>query len=228
MTSARKTTAIILKRIDFGEADRIVTALTPQGKISLLVKAARRQRSKLASGIELLSENEIGYIEGRGELMTLISSRVIKQWTNLLSDYDRLQMAYELLKNIQRMTDRHTGEEFYETLRTALSALDEPGNSLTLVETWFLLQCLAIGGHKPNLATDQHGSKLDADKRYELDYEHGTLLPVDTGGLDAEHIKLWRVSISNPLDIVLGIRGASEVSIKSSATLKRFVQYQYK
>ena len=74
----KKTIAIVLKRIDYGEADRIVTVLTPDaGKLSLMAKGARRVKSKLAGGIELLSTSEINYIAGKGSLDTLVSSRLI-------------------------------------------------------------------------------------------------------------------------------------------------------
>lgn len=45
-----KTTGIVIARVSYGEADRIVTMLTPDhGKISLMVKGARRAK-KSASG----------------------------------------------------------------------------------------------------------------------------------------------------------------------------------
>ena len=224
----RKTTAIILKRTDFGEADRIITALTPNGKISLLARGVRKQQSKLASGIELLSENELSYIEGKGELMTLISSRSIRQWPRLLSDYDRLQVAYKILRHIQRITERHGGEEFYEVLKTALSTLDVPDNPAPLVETWFSLRCLALSGHEPNLKIDQAGEPLIPDAKYKLDPAQGTLSPTRSGGLGQEQIKLWRLCLAKPLDFVLGVKGAGEAAESSPRMLERFISYQYK
>lgn len=45
------TDAIILTRTDYGEADRIITLLTPgHGKLRLIAKGVRRIRSKLAGG----------------------------------------------------------------------------------------------------------------------------------------------------------------------------------
>ena len=63
------TQAIILKRINFGEADRILTAITPEyGKISILAKGVRRSKSKLAGGLELFSVTDIGFINGKSNL----------------------------------------------------------------------------------------------------------------------------------------------------------------
>jgi DNA repair protein RecO (recombination protein O) len=69
-----QTRGIILSRTDFGEADRILTVLTPQqGKLRLMAKGVRKIKSKLAGGIELFSVSDITYIRGKGELGTLIS-----------------------------------------------------------------------------------------------------------------------------------------------------------
>ena len=70
------TQAIVLKRSNYREADRILRVITPdRGKISLIAKAVRKPKSKLAGGIELFSVNEISYIEGKSDLSTLVSSR---------------------------------------------------------------------------------------------------------------------------------------------------------
>ena len=67
MKPTTTTSAIILKRVDYGEADRILTLLTPDhGKLSLMAKGVRKIKSKLAGGIELFSISTITFAEGRG------------------------------------------------------------------------------------------------------------------------------------------------------------------
>ncbi|MCA9330182.1 DNA repair protein RecO, partial [Candidatus Saccharibacteria bacterium] len=57
------TVGIVLARINYGEADRIVTILTPDhGKIRLLARGVRKIKSRLAGGIELFSINDLTYI----------------------------------------------------------------------------------------------------------------------------------------------------------------------
>jgi len=48
-----KTKAIVLRRTNYGEADRIIQFITPVGKISAIAKGVRREKSRLAGGIEL-------------------------------------------------------------------------------------------------------------------------------------------------------------------------------
>ena len=57
--SRKKTLTIVLRRTDFGEADRILTLLTPEGKKTAIARGVRKPKSKLAGGIELFSLNEV-------------------------------------------------------------------------------------------------------------------------------------------------------------------------
>ncbi|MEJ0073760.1 MAG: DNA repair protein RecO [Candidatus Saccharibacteria bacterium] len=84
------TTGIVLTRVDYGEADRIITLITPdQGKLRLMAKGVRRIKSKLAGGIELFSVSNITFIRGRGDIGTLVSSRVLTHYGRIVSDLDR-------------------------------------------------------------------------------------------------------------------------------------------
>src|SRR5437588_12010003 len=60
------TEAIILKRSDLGEADRILTLFTPyKGKFHAIAKGIRRPISKKAGHIELLSHCQLHVAVGR-------------------------------------------------------------------------------------------------------------------------------------------------------------------
>ncbi|HEX2615498.1 MAG TPA: DNA repair protein RecO, partial [Nitrososphaera sp.] len=51
-----RSDALVISRTNFGEADRILTFLTPNhGKVRGIAKGVRKPKSKLAGGIELFS-----------------------------------------------------------------------------------------------------------------------------------------------------------------------------
>ena len=52
--SRKKTLAIVLRRTDFGEADRIVNLLTPNGKQVAIARGVRKPKSKLAGGNDFI------------------------------------------------------------------------------------------------------------------------------------------------------------------------------
>ncbi len=190
----KKTTAIVLKRIDYGEADRIVTVLTPDaGKLSLMAKGARRVKSKLAGGIELLSTSEINYIAGKGSLDTLVSSRLIRHYGLIVQNIDRTMLAYELIKLLDKVTEDQPETAYYELLEQTFFVLDDQNVSVDFIRVWFSAQLLRLAGHTPNLQTETTGAKLSAEKRYEFDYDATAFLTRDDGMFGVNEIKFLRL-----------------------------------
>ena len=191
----QNTLAVVLKRIEYGEADRIVTVLTPDfGKVHLMVKGARRQKSKLAEGIELLSVSEITFIVGKGELRQLVSGRLIKHYASIVRDIDKTMYAYEVLKLINRTTEDEADSEYYDLLVTTLEALNNDDIDLNLVRVWFSLHLLQLAGHSPNLTTDNNGKKLEPGNSY--GFEISDMQFQGNGSYSTNHIKLLRLCIS--------------------------------
>ena len=192
------TQGIILTRRDYGEADRIITLLTPeQGKLSMLAKGVRRPKSKMAGGIELFSVSDITYIKGRGELHTLISARLNKYYDHIVHDIDRVQTGYELIKILHKATEDQPEAEYFELLKTAFAALDNIDIDLDVVRLWFLAQLLRYDGHEPNLLTDTEGNKLSADKTYNFDFDAMTFQGDPHGSFTPDHIKTLRILFSD-------------------------------
>lgn len=193
------TTAIVLSRTDFGEADRIITVLTPDnGKVRLMAKGVRKVKSKLAGGIELFGTNQITFTPGRGEIGTLISSRLEKHYGNIIKDIDRTMFGYELLKTINRATEDAVGGEYFELLRDALEALDDHSVPLEHIQLWLHMQLLRLAGHSPNLKTDKRGEKLSEEAAYTFNLEDMTFAVQQQGRYLAGHIKLLRLAIDLP------------------------------
>ena len=115
-----KTLAIVLRRTDFGEADRIVTLLTSEGKISAIAKGSRRQKSKLAGGIEFFAVNEIVLAGGRGNIKTVTSARMKTFFGNILKDFDRTDFAYQAIKTISNYAENVDNPDFYKILKSDL------------------------------------------------------------------------------------------------------------
>lgn len=192
------TTGIILTRTDYGEADRILTILTPDhGKLRLMAKGVRRVKSKLAGGIELFSVSTITFVRGRGEIGTLVSTRLVKHFGHIVHDLDRTMLGYELIKQLNTITEDEPGPEYFDLLRQTFEALDDDAISLNLVRFWFATQLLRLTGHTPNLQTDATGQKLLADKLYGFDFDRMCLISMpDHGRLTTDHIKFLRLSFA--------------------------------
>jgi DNA repair protein RecO (recombination protein O) len=191
------TSGIILSRTDYGEADRILTVLTPDyGKLGLMAKGVRREKSKLAGGIELFSISHISFIRGRGEISTLVSTRLDQHYPNIIKDITRTMLGYELIKLLNKNTEDQPEASYYQLLAASFAALDDVSIPLAITKLWFLAQLLALAGHAPNLATDASGQKLAASASYTFDHEAMAFSPAASGNFTANHIKFLRLGFS--------------------------------
>jgi len=214
------TTGIILTRTNFGEADRIITVLTPdQGKLRLMARGVRKITSKLAGGIELFSVSDITFIRGRGEIGTLISSRLRTYYDQIVKDLDRVQLGYELIKVMNKATEDEPESDYFDLLAQGLAALNDPSINLDLIRVWFQAQLLRLGGHTPNLRTDATGQKLSVDQNYRFDLESMTFMPSGVGDFDTKAIKFLRLLFSGNRPSTLSRVDHSSSLAKNSSLL---------
>lgn len=199
------TKAIVLTRTNYGEADRIITMLTPDfGKLRLIAKGVRRIKSKLAGGIELFSESDITFIRGKGEIGTLISARLSANYGNIVKDINRTMLGYDLIKQINKTTEDECESAYFELLCAAYAALNDDSLSNQLIELWFSANLLILGGMTPNLATSADGSKLAQDKTYNFDRDAMAFEPSASGQFSVNEIKFMRLVFAgnSPLQLV--------------------------
>ena len=191
------TRGIVLARTDFGEADRILTILTPdQGKIRAIAKGVRKVKSKLAGGIELFSVSHISFIHGKSDIYTLTSTRLDKHYGHIVKNLDRTMFAYEVLKTINRNTEDNADPEYFDLLNVTLQALDDQNIEQAIIQFWLNLQLLKLAGHEPNLQSDTDGRKLAADARYNFDIAKMTFVNSPNGSYNQQHIKLLRLGLA--------------------------------
>lgn len=218
------TPAIILRRTNYGEADRIVSFLTPLGKISAIVKGVRRAKSKLAGGIELFSVSTITFMETKGNLARIISTRLEEHYSDIVGDLQRMMVGYEMMKLMDKIIEDEAERDYFDLLKAGLSSLNSSGLPLLIVESWFNLRLLKLQGHEPNLKTDSTNQKLQADKLYEFNIDDMCFQAVTTGSFRAEHIKLMRLMLSEPLGVIGQINGVEELAGPLKVLTRRLVE----
>ncbi|MFI5270745.1 MAG: DNA repair protein RecO [Candidatus Saccharimonadales bacterium] len=189
-----RTKAIVLHRTNYSEADRIVTFLTQdRGKIRVIAKGVRLLKSKLAGGIELFSITEIGYIQGRGQLGTLTSARLIRYYDSIVKDINRVQLGYEVIKQLDRAVEDQPEPEYFDLLDEAFKSLNNNKIAIDLIRIWFQAQLLRLSGHTPNLKTDESGDPLDETKSYDFNYDIVGFEQREGGTYSSSDIKFLRL-----------------------------------
>lgn len=205
------TRAIVLRRTNYGEADRILHLLTPEGRRSVMARGVRKEKSKLAGGIELFAVTDVVLGEGKGELGILTSARLVHFYRHIIEDYDRLQFGYFVIQQITRASENVDEPEWFDMTADIFMALDAVTIPLALTQTWFYLRHAQLLGHQLNLNIDTNGERLTADRAYRYDVGEQGLRELPRGELTAEHIKLLRLIATRPLKVLAQIGGVDDI-----------------
>lgn len=120
------TEALILKRMDYGEADRILTLFTPRlGKLRAIAKGSRRTTSRLAGHIELFTRSQLQLAAGR-DLEIVTQGEGKERFPHLRGELWHATTAYYLAELIDKFTEEEGDHaSLYTLLVETLRRLDE-------------------------------------------------------------------------------------------------------
>jgi DNA repair protein RecO (recombination protein O) len=120
-----KTEALVIRHTNFGEADRILTVVTPQhGKIRLIAKGARKITSKMASAVDLLTRGQFVLATGR-ELDVVTQAVVHERFDHVRDSLWHATAGYTVAEALERsLEDRQPHEAIYVLARDTLRRLD--------------------------------------------------------------------------------------------------------
>lgn len=209
--SVERTRGIVLRRTNYGEADRIVRLITPLGQRSVMAKGARREKSKLAGGIELFGISDVVITQGRGDLGILTSVRLVHFYRHILEDYDRLQFGYEAINLVAKASENIDEPEWYGVLSEVYMALDVLTVPLDLIRTWFYIHYAELTGYELNLTHDVAGNSLSAAKNYMYDSSEKGFRLAEQGDITADHIKYLRILASKSIQTAVQVGGAEAI-----------------
>lgn len=90
---------LVLKRINYGEADRIVTILTKEyGKIGCLAKGVRKITSTKKGALEPGDRAHLFFSKGKGDLPLLTQA-------TLITDHAKAKSSLRLLRNLSQVLE---------------------------------------------------------------------------------------------------------------------------
>jgi DNA repair protein RecO (recombination protein O) len=143
--------AIVLRTVDFGEADRILVLFSRHfGKIAVVAKGIRRATSRMAGHAEPLTHATYQLARGR-ELDVLTGAEARALYPALREDLVRIAAGWYVAELTDRFTvERAPAAPLFDLLETALRHLDA-GHTPALVCRWFDLHLLDRSGFRPEL-----------------------------------------------------------------------------
>lgn len=152
--STEKTSAIVIRQVDFSESSRIVTFFSKDfGKLSALAKGAKRLRGPFDAALDLLSEGRIVFIrKSAGTLHLLTEARLERRFRPETAELSRLYGGYyiaDLLNGLTEDFDPHP--LLYDLTVQSLQALCSPVASPPFSIVQFEILLLREIGLLPNL-----------------------------------------------------------------------------
>lgn len=146
-----KTEAIVLRRRDLGEADKILALYTPYlGKLSAVARGVRKPTSRLGGHVELLTHSMMMLAQGR-TLDVVTQSQTIHSFPGLRSSLERASYAFYVAELVDRFTEeRIENQPLFRLLLNLLTHLEETRNP-DLALRHFELHLLELVGYRPEL-----------------------------------------------------------------------------
>jgi DNA repair protein RecO (recombination protein O) len=147
-----RTPAVILKRMDLGEADRIVTFFSREvGKIRAVAKGVRRTTSRAAGHLEPFTLSDVMFAVGR-ELDVVSQADTLESFRGIREDLVLTTHAYYLAEVVDLLTeDRLENRGVFEALVDGLRDLSTANADARLVLVIFHLRLLEALGYRPEL-----------------------------------------------------------------------------
>jgi DNA repair protein RecO (recombination protein O) len=197
---AEATSAIVLRRVEYGDYDLIITLFTPdRGKVSVIAKSAKKSTKRFPGILELFARLEVVISVNRGRRKKGLA---VLQEASLTAAYFHiresiLKTAYasywsELLNLWLEEGQPQPG--LFKLLAFVLAELDGDRTPPEVLSLLFQLRLLALAGFRPNLA---HCGLCRCDPTCKL--ESHVYASLSSGGIlccDCAHdrLKTWRLS----------------------------------
>jgi len=192
MSRLYRTEGIVMHRREQGDADRVLTLCTPQGKLLVMAKGARKLRSRKAGHIELFTRANfvISHVPNYWDIIS--QAEMIAPHAVLRSDLLRGAYARYVIEMLDRFFTEGEGERaLFDLLNHTLSWLCED-DDLDLAARFYEQHLLGLAGFRPEIfrCVGQHdeivsirplaeGDGTANQQAYGFDPEHGGALCPD-------------------------------------------------
>jgi len=232
-----RTEAIVLRRSDLGESDRLLTLLTPErGKLRVVAKGARKIASRKAGHIELFNRVNLLIAKGRGEFDIVSQVETVDPSRALREDLLRSTYAHYAAELVDRFAEEGVAQpELFDLFADALSWLSG-ASDLPMTSRYFELRLLTLAGFQPQVFTCVGGGEalqeVDEDETYGWSpSEGGALCPRhaahrnDVGRLSLSGLKVLRHAMRNEYHAVAALGVRESVSREIEQALYRYLTY---
>lgn len=230
-----RTEALVLRRSDWGEADRLLTLFTPErGKLRALAKGVRKLHSRKSGHLELFSRSALLIAKGR-DLDIVTQAETVDAYRPVRDDLQRAATACYLMELVDRFTaDGSENRALYDLAVAALGwigAAAMPAATTRYVE----LHLLEHAGFKPELFHCVGcGRTIQAEDQFFSPSLGGAVCPqcgptaAEAGPISMPALKLMRYFQTHTYDAAaeaITALARPGVEIEVERALQRYITY---
>lgn len=146
-----KTEGIIIKRRNFGEADRILTLLTKKGeKIQIKALGVRKINSRRSPHIELLNHSLLALYKGRS-LPILTEAETLEEFSRIKNNLIKVGFAYHICELIDGLCpENQENRSIFFLLQNTLKDLSEKEDIVTIIHNFEITLLTNLGFYPQN------------------------------------------------------------------------------
>ncbi len=227
-----RTEGIVIRRMNVGEADKILTLYTiNRGKLRAVAKGVRRTTSRLGGYVELFTQSRILVARGRN-LDIVTQSEPINVFRNLREDLNLFAHASYAAELLDRLTeDNSENYPAYELLVQTYEALND-GEDPNITLRAYELRLLDYMGYRPQL---QQCVRCSVQLRPEVNYfspELGGMLCPNCGNIErrsmelsVEALKVMRYLQKNPFNTGPRLRLSEGLRREIEQVMRSYTRY---
>jgi len=229
-----KANALVLRRINLGETDKILTLLCrDSGKLGAVAKGARGPKSRLSGATELFTHSRM--LLATGKSLDIVSqSEVRESFPALREDLALLTRATYLCELTDRLIEeREPNQDVFDLLLSALYLLQRCTEQPDVIVHAFELRLLTERGYAPHLDncvrcgsptlrarvgfSPSLGGLLCAADRFSVD---------DTISIAAETVAFMKALLSGEPHEVVQLQPAAAALRETARCLRWYIRYR--
>jgi DNA repair protein RecO (recombination protein O) len=224
--------AIVLRRRNWGEADRILTLFTPhRGKIRVRAVGVRKPRSRKAGHLELYHRSSLFLARGR-DMDIVTQAETVESFRLLRDDLVRSAAAAYLAELLDRLAPEEVeNPAAYRLLKAALKAVCRTDNP-PLVLRCYEMKLLETMGYRPELTHCTAGrEEIRPEDQFISPARGGAVCPRCAAGEDGllavslASLRVLRHLQRTPFADCVQLRVHGETLEELRVILNRYIQY---
>jgi DNA repair protein RecO (recombination protein O) len=146
-----EVTGLILRSVNLGEADRLITVFTKEmGNVSAMVKSARSLKSKNMYSTQQFCYSSLVLMR-RGDKYWVKEANLIESFYGLRESIESLSLAGYIVEVLSDVTVAEREDELLRLALNCLYALSEKKYSLEKIKAAFEIRALSIIGFMPEV-----------------------------------------------------------------------------